>query len=344
MKIAVLAGGISPERDVSLSSASLISNALIKKGHSVALVDVFYGTDAEPPFDSLFSTSPDYSYSIPEHEPDLDAILAEKPGCGLIGSNVIELCKASDAVFVAMHGGMGENGQLQAALDCAGIRNYTGSSYAGCLLAMDKNISKLLVSKAGIPTAPWIMFDTVRDDISRIKNEIGIPCVVKPCGCGSSVGVSIVESEKQLSDALAYAKKYESTVLVEKKITGREFSLAVLCGDALPPIEIIPINGWYDYKNKYQGGCTKEICPADLTADQTRRMQELSLMAHKALGLGIYSRSDFLLDETTGDFVFLESNALPGMTPSSLLPQEAAAVGIEYGDLCETLIKAACEK
>lgn len=344
MKIAVLAGGISPERDVSLSSASLISNSLIKRGHSVALVDVFYGTDARPPFDTLFSTTPDYSYKIPEVEPDLDALRAEKPNGEMIGKNVIALCKAADAVFVAMHGGMGENGQLQAALDCEGITGYTGSNYAGCLLAMDKNISKLLTSKAGVPTADWIMFDTKNDDISRINNEIGIPCVVKPCGCGSSVGVSIVETENELAPALKYAAKYENTVLIEKKICGREFSCGILCGKALPPIEILPLQGWYDYKNKYQCGCTKEICPADLSPEQTSRMQSLALKAHSALALGIYSRSDFLLDEKTGDFIFLEANALPGMTPSSLLPQEAAAAGIPYDELCEMLIKASCEK
>ena len=343
MKITVLVGGLSPERDVSLSSGSLIANALIKRKHSVALVDVLFGTEEEYPFDSLFKREGNYSYDIPNTEPDLEALKASVPNNSLIGKNVLELCRASDAVFIATHGGMGENGQLQATLDCHGITKYTGSSYIGCMLAMDKNISKHLISGKGVPTAPWIMFDTENDCICRIKNEVGLPCVVKPCGCGSSVGVSIVDGEDSLDKALKYASKYEKTVLVEKKIVGREFSVGVLLGRALPPIEIIPLNGWYDYSNKYQGGCTKEITPAELTREETERIQSLAIKAHDALHLGIYSRVDFLLDESTGDFVCLEANALPGMTPNSLLPQEAQAAGISYEELCDILVKAAFE-
>ena len=154
---------------------------------------------------------------------------------------------------------------------------------------MDKDISKKLMRFSGIDTADWIMFDTGSDDMGRIESEIGFPCVVKPSGCGSSVGVSIVEQEKDLEAALGYAKKYESVILVEKKITGREFSVGILGGQALPVIEIIPRTGFYDYKNKYQAGLTDEPCPAELSAALTEKVQKLALAVHKALRLGGYS-------------------------------------------------------
>lgn len=342
MKIVVLAGGLSPERDVSLSSGSLIANSLVKSGHSVALADIYKGVDEKNP-DSLFCKTADFKYNVPSKEPDLDALRKEfGHGDALIGNGIIELCQKADAVFLALHGAMGENGQTQAMLDCFGIK-YTGSGFKGSVLAMDKSLSKTVYAAAGITSPDGIIFDIRKDVRERITEEIGFPCVIKPCSCGSSVGVSIVENEEELSSALGYAEKYENKLLIEKKIAGREFSVGVLDGMALPPIEIIPVTGFYDYENKYQGGHTREICPADLPPLKTAEAMAAALSAHNALLLGSYSRTDMILSDTDGKFYILETNTLPGMTPMSLLPQEAAAVGITYDALCEKIVELAVE-
>ncbi|MBR2752012.1 MAG: D-alanine--D-alanine ligase [Clostridiales bacterium] len=347
MKIVVLGGGISPERDVSLCSASLISNALLSKGHEVAFVDVYEGLSDPDDLDSAFATKESgkqYSYSIPETEPDLEALIASHGGRReLVGPGVLDLCKKADAVFVGCHGGMGENGRLQAVLDCIDVP-YTGSGYLACALAMDKHLSKTLIRYFDIPTADWVIFDPKKDDLSMIREQIGFPCVVKPIGCGSSCGVSIVHDESEWDDALSYSAKYENTCLVEKMIHGREFSIGVLDGEALPIIEIIPKVGFYDYKNKYQADATEEICPAHLSEEKTKEAQALAVAVHRALGLGNYSRVDFILSEEDDKFYCLEANNLPGMTPNSLIPQEARAKGISYEDLCEKLVLSASKK
>lgn len=342
MRILVLAGGLSPEREVSLTSGSLIANALIERGHEVALVDVYVGLDA--PIVWRKAGDARYHASVAETVPDLAAV---KAACGgrdaLIGPGVLDACREADVVFIALHGAMGENGQLQATLDNFGIQCYTGSGYIGSLLAMDKDITKRMLTVAGVANAPWILFDAAHDDIARIEAEIGLPCVVKPCSCGSSVGVSIVETRAALEAALAEARAWEKLVLVERKIEGREFSVAILDGEALPAIEIIPKSGFYDYKNKYQGGCTTEICPAELTVDEANRLAAAAKRVFAALRLEGYARIDFILD-ATGEFFCLEANTLPGMTPMSLMPQEAAAVGISYGELCEKIAQLAYAK
>ena len=340
MKIAVLAGGLSPEREVSLSSGSLIANALCACGHEVALADVYLGTGGKTP-EELFSKEAKYSHTIPENPPDLD-LLRKQAGIGdrLIGHGISALVHAADVVFLAMHGGMGENGQLQAYLDCLGIK-YTGSGFSACLAAMDKNLSKTIFRAAGVPTADWIYCNTSE---AHTKN-ISFPCVIKPCSCGSSVGVTMVESKEDLLLALQAAEKYESNIIIEEKLCGREFSIGVLGGKTLPAVEIRPIGeGFYDFTKKYQQGLTEEICPAPLTEKQAERLSELALKAHNALGLGDYSRIDFILDERKNDFYCLEANTLPGMTPMSLLPQEAAAAGIGYNELCDKIARTAYNK
>lgn len=342
MKIAVLAGGLSPEREVSLSSGSLIANALAERGYEVALADVYLGTGGKTP-DELFSSNGKYSHTIPEDPPDLDALEKQADiGRRLIGHGIAALVNAADVVFLAMHGGMGENGQLQAYLDCLGIK-YTGSGYAACLAAMDKNLSKTIFRAAGVPTADWI-YTSTQEAFSR-RNEIKFPCVIKPCSCGSSVGVTMVDTADMLESALVAAEKYEKSILIEDKLCGREFSVGILGGKALPPIEIKPIGeGFYDFTKKYQSGMTLEICPAPLTKGECARLSFLAEKAHAALGLGDYSRIDFILDEEKKDFFCLEANTLPGMTPMSLLPQEAAAAGISYGELCEKIALTALNK
>lgn len=345
MRITVLAGGLSPERDVSLSSGSLIANALIENGHSVAFVDLYRGCDAPNGFDALFfdkASGKKFAYTVPKAEPDLDALRCECDNNGaFIGKNVLALCGYSDLAFIALHGDIGENGQLQAAFDVYGIR-YTGTGYAGSLLAMDKDIAKRLMRQSQIPTADWVYLDLANGSITDAAEAIGFPCVIKPASCGSSVGVSIIHDKAALDKAVAYAKKYEDFVIVEQLIQGREFSVGVVGGAAMPIIEIVPNEGFYDYANKYQAGAAREICPADLPEQITKAMQASALQVHKALRLGFYSRVDFMLDKD-GKFFCLEANTLPGMTPTSLLPQEASAAGISYNELCERIVRAGRE-
>ena len=335
LKIVVLAGGYSPEREVSLTSGSLIANALIENGHRVLLLDVYEGMRELPQDpDTLFADQPIKVHKISEAVPDLEALRARcQNGNALIGKNVLRLCAMADKVFLALHGSMGENGQLQATLDSYGIA-YTGSGYAGSLLAMDKDLAKRLLRDAGVPTPDWVYFN-VHTQRERVE-EIGLPCVIKPCDCGSSVGVSIVEVAEEREKALDEAAKWGSTVLAEKKITGRELTVGILDGVALPLVEIIPREGFYDYKNKYQG-TTEEICPARVPDEVAKRAAAYAKRGFAALRLEGYARFDFLLDGA-GELWCLEANTLPGMTPSSLLPLAAKAAGLSYNDLCEKIV------
>ncbi|GCD10395.1 hypothetical protein Ctaglu_20180 [Clostridium tagluense] len=233
---------------------------------------------------------------------------------------------------------MGENGQIQATFDVMGIK-YTGTGYIGSLLAMDKDLTKKLLQKACIPTAQWLIFNKNSISTEYILETIGLPCVVKPCSAGSSIGVSIVHNIEELETAITIANKIESSVLIEKMILGSEFSVGLLQGKALPVIEIIPKEGFYDYKNKYQAGLTQDICPATLSEYDTNRVQNLALRISEILRLGTYSRMDFILDGS-GEFICLEANTLPGMTPTSLIPQEALASGVSYIELCNSIVTA----
>ena len=341
MKIVVLAGGLSPERDVSLSSGSLIANALIENGHDVLLLDLYLGYDGDAAQAEFLnrSDSERYSYTIPEREPDLEALKASSGnGRRLVGNGVLELCQRADVVFIALHGDIGENGQLQAMFDVLGVC-YTGTDYTGCLLAMDKDISKKLMAANGISTAGWRSFP-IRQQEECDFSQVRYPCVVKPCNGGSSVGVTMVDDADSLEEAIHAARVYEDQVIVEDRIFGREFSVGILNGEALPVIEVIPKEGFYDYKNKYQTGLTQEICPAQLPDRLTRRLQESALAVHQLLRLGCYSRIDFMLDRNNQVYC-LEANTLPGMTPTSLIPQEAEAAGISYPQLCERIVQQA---
>jgi len=338
LKIVVLAGGYSPERDVSLTSGSLIANALIENGHRVLLLDVYLGLKELPEDpDALFSSTVTPPYRVGECVPDLEALKAESGnGDALIGQNVLPLCRMADRVFLALHGAMGENGQLQATLDNYGIR-YTGSGYIGSLLAMDKDLSKRLLRAAGVRTPDWVYLDpNDKSTEATILERIGLPCVIKPCSCGSSVGVSMVETREELTDALRAAAPWGDRILAEKKIEGRELTVGILDGKALPLVEIIPHEGFYDYKNKYQG-CTEEVCPAQVPDEVAQVASQMTVCGFEALRLRGYARFDYILDPA-GALWCLEANTLPGMTPTSLLPQAAAAAGISYRELCERII------
>lgn len=342
MNILVLAGGLSPERDVSMTTGSLVADALVSRGHSVCLCDLYTGRafDGTAP---VFSTDRIPPLVVRRAQPDLEAV---KAAAGLgerrIGPGIIDLCLSADVVFIGLHGDVGENGMLQSVLDMEGIP-YTGSDHVGSLLAMDKDLSKQLFVRAGIPTPPWVRLDltrTVMELCNEVEEEIGYPCVIKPADCGSSVGVSMPENRAQLEDAIKSVTAYSGTALAEKKIIGRELTISVLGGSVLPSVEIIPLKGFYDYENKYQKGATTEVCPAPITKEQERALGVSALRGFEALRLRGYARFDFILD-ADGVAWCLEANTLPGMTPTSLLPQEAAAVGMEYPALCEEIIRLA---
>lgn len=343
MKIAVLAGGLSTERDVSVSSGIKIANALRAKGHQVALLDVFMGYEQELKSpEKLFSEN--YSFtengSICETVPSIEQIKAmrkDKSDC-FIGKNVVEICRCADITYLALHGGEGENGQLQAAFDLLGIK-YTGSPYLGSALAMDKGITKALFVQNKITTAKGEIFK--RGEDTSVWNTF--PCVIKPCSGGSSVGITKAESREEFNKAVDEAFSFEDEIVIEQFVKGREFSVGVLGDKVLPPIEIIPESGFYDYKSKYQAGLTHELCPADITKEEDKILRDSAEKVFKALHLEAYARADFILDEN-GDAYCLEANTLPGMTPTSLLPQEAAAVGMSFEDLCEKIVQISLEK
>ena len=348
MKIVVLAGGLSTERDVSLASGAGICRTLREKGHQAFLLDVYLGF----PYDanrleevfSLPNAGVEIAEGIKTTEPDLPAIKAsrqEQSDC-FLGPNVAEICRMADIVFMGLHGDVGENGKLQATFDILGIK-YTGPNYLGSALAMDKGIAKQIFRMSGVPTPLGAALKKDNKDVALSELGLKLPVVVKPCSGGSSIGVYIVDTEEAYRDALEKSFEYEDEVVVEPYIKGREFAVGIIDGKALPVIEIIPKTGFFDYANKYQDGCTEEICPALIDDETAERMQRATELAFKSLKLDVYSRADFLLDEQ-GDIYCLEMNTLPGMTSASLLPKEAKAAGIEYGELCELIIQKSLER
>ncbi len=348
MDIIVLAGGLSTERDVSFTTGSMVSEALRKRGHRVILLDVFMGySDREEDLDGIFERSVEVSVKvegISETAPDLKKVKEarkDQSDC-FFGPNVIQMCRMADIVFMALHGENGENGRVQAAFDLFGIK-YTGSTYIGSAIAMDKELSKQFFRVNGIPT-PRGMFMRRKERLDDFSQTgLTLPCVVKPCCGGSSIGISIVHTNEEYIRALDAAFELEESVVIEDYIEGREFSVGVVDSVAYPVIEIAPIEGFYDYKNKYKPGNTVETCPANLPEETAKKMQEYAVMAAQAIGLFTYSRSDFLMDEA-GNIYCLEVNTLPGMTATSLLPQEAKVIGIEYEELCEKLIEVSMKK
>lgn len=343
MNIVVLAGGLSPERDVSLSSGAKAVNALRSKGHRAILVDLFFGVEALPdPIEKAFDVAGEQpAYRVPEQAPDLEAVRKQRKSgfSDAIGPGVIALCRAADIAYLALHGDCGENGALQALFDLSNVR-YTGSPSFGCALAMDKYVSKLLLNAAGVRTPKGMLY---RKGERIDFDALPMPCVVKPNSGGSSLGISIAHSPREQEEALQEAFRYEDMVLVEEYIKGQELSAGVLGKDALPLIEIIPKDSFYDYQHKYQAGWTEEITPARLDLETTKEIQALALKAFHALHLGVYARVDFLLG-SDGHAYCLEANTLPGMTPTSLLPQEAAAAGIPYPELCCRVVELSMEK
>lgn len=348
MKVVVLAGGISTERDVSLSSGTMIYRALKKRGHQAILLDVYLGYEWVPSaegetIDSIFDRDKDWAEtlgSIAEENPDIELIKAMRPDGekNFFGPNVIAICQAADVVFMALHGENGENGKIQACFDLMGI-TYTGTDYVSSALSMDKGLSKELFAYHGIPTPAGIRLKKGQ----KHEKTVPFPCIVKACCGGSSVGVSIAFKAEEYEKALQEAFLYDDEVIVEHYIEGREFSVGVMDGRALPIIEIAPLQGFYDYKNKYQPGSTIETCPAQLSEEKTKEIQDYAEQAFRALRLKNYARMDFMMNKA-GEVFCLEANTLPGMTPTSLLPQEAAAEGVSFEELCEKIMSTALIK
>ncbi len=338
MKIVVLCGGLSMERNVSISSGTLICKALRELGHRAVLVDMFYGLEGiDTPLDALFDDLPPVEAKPVAGEPDLEQVKASRQwkSSSMVGKGVFELCALADVVFLGLHGACGEDGRIQAALELMGIP-YTGSGYLGSALAMDKDLTKQLASLAGVRTPKWRIASYSREPIEQMAASAQLPCVVKPVDSGSSIGVAIAHTHEELILALEKNRPL-GRVILEQYVKGREIQVGVLGGRALPSIEIIPKHGFYDYENKYVAGAAVEICPAPIDPKTEEILRETALKIHLLLGLKTYSRADFILDEA-GEAYFLEINTLPGMTPTSLMPQEAAAVGIDYKALCQMIV------
>jgi D-alanine-D-alanine ligase len=328
MRVAVLFGGTSAERDVSIASGAQVMKALREAGHQVTAVDTVRGVLGPAEERRLLEAgvAPE-----PPKEEELALVRAS-------ASSPLPALGDIDVVFLALHGGTGEDGTLQALLDLTGVP-YVGSGHRASAVAMDKDISKHLFRAAGVPTAEWMMAPA---DAAEVERRLGFPVVVKPNKQGSTVGLTVVRRAEELGAAIEEALKHDDEVMLEAFVPGRELTVGILGDQALAVGEIIPKRGEiFDYESKYQHGGADEIFPADLTDEETRTIQELGLKAHRALKLEGFSRVDFRMDPA-GNLWCLEVNTLPGMTATSLLPQSAA--GIPFPELCDRICRLAVER
>ena len=330
MKITVLMGGTSSERNVSLASGIRIVQALRGKGHDVTPMDPARGVIGAAEEREL-STG-----KVGAEPPSLEALSKFAEGTFLSNLIAMKEIKGADVVFLALHGGQGEDGTLQALLDMAHVK-YTGSGHLSSALAMDKDLSKKLFRMEDVKTADWLMAPATTEQVEGI---LGLPVIVKPSKQGSTVGLSLVKKREDLAPAIAEASKYDDEVMVEQFIPGRELTVGILGDVALPVGEIFPKHEIDDYECKYTAGMASEEFPAKLSKEATEKVQQQALLAFKALKLRGYARIDFRLT-TEGEFYCLEANTLPGMTELSLIPQGAAAMGIGFPELCERIVRLA---
>jgi D-alanine-D-alanine ligase len=337
LKITVLMGGPSAERNVSLASGIRIVLALRSKGHDVIAFDPSRGLIDAKEEQRLASSA------VGVDPPSLESLAESTGGSFLPQLERLPEVAGADVVFLALHGGQGEDGTLQALLDMAHVK-YTGSGHLSSALAMDKDLSKKLFRSAGVGTADWIMAPAT---VEQVENDLGFPVVVKPSKQGSTVGLSVVKEKEKLQAAIEEAWRYDDEVMIEKFIAGRELTVGILGDRALPVGEIKPVHEIYDYECKYTAGMAEEEFPAKLSAEQTREIQRQAEAAFKALKLRGYARIDFRLsvsddeDAGGGAFYCLEANTLPGMTELSLIPQGAAAMGLSFPELCEAIVRSA---
>jgi D-alanine-D-alanine ligase len=329
MRIAVLFGGTSEERDVSIASAAQIIPALRELGHEVHAVDT--ATGRLPPVEEHRLLTSGVAPAPPTTQA-MDALRSRSIAFSPSSFDVRDV----DVVFLALHGGAGEDGRLQAMLDLAGL-SYTGSNHIASAAAMDKDLSKRLFRAAGVPTADWRMAPV---SAAEVGDSLGWPVIAKPNKQGSTVGLTLVRAPSGLEGAIQAAHRFDDEVMVERYIPGREFTVGILEDRALPVGEIVAPGEIFDYQSKYQRDGAREVFPAEISAAETSRVQDYALRAHRALKLGVYSRLDFRRD-AAGEYWCLEANALPGMTATSLLPQAARAAGIGFPQLLERICRGA---
>ncbi len=324
MKILILTGGSSSEREVAIRSGKAVSKAFIALGHEAALLDIACVPDV-----AEFAFSRDINEVLSLYNSRQNA-----PHVYPLHPNLIKIIGLCDKVFPALHGGIGENGTLAAFFECMGIK-YSGSSPSALANTMDKIKTKVFYENAGILTPAYTIYNrgSVREPIPP-----RYPCVIKPCDGGSSIGISFANSKSQLTGAIERAAEVCDNLILEEKIIGREFSVSVLNDEPLAVTEIIPKSSFYDYESKYVHGGAREITPAPLTPCLTQKALSIARRAHRALGLKNFSRTDLILKKGTSLFYALETNALPGMTETSILPTCAAVCKIDFNRLCKKML------
>lgn len=332
MKITVLMGGTSSERNVSLASGIRIVQALRSKGHKVIALDPAKGVIDAAGEKALAGGT------VGTAPPTLESLSKVAEGAFLPNLTTMKEITGADIVFLGLHGGKGEDGTIQALLDMAGVK-YTGSGHLASALAMDKDLSKKLFRAADVNTADWLMAPVT---IEQVEGILGLPVVVKPSKEGSTVGLTLVKKREDIQLAIKEALRFDDEVMIERFVPGRELTVGVLGDIALPVGEIIPKHEIYDYECKYTAGMAVEEFPAKISKEATERVQHQALAAFKALKLRGCARIDFRLT-SEGEFFCLEANTLPGMTELSLIPQGAAAMGISFPDFCERVAKLALE-
>ncbi len=329
MKITVLLGGTSAERDVSLASGLRIVDALRSRGHQVTPFDPAKGAISDAREREMRARP-----VVQAAPPDPSALASLAKGSFIPTLGAQKEIREADVIFLALHGGMGEDGTIQAMLDMVGA-TYTGSGHLASALAMDKDLSKHLFRAAGVPTADWLMAPATEQEVA---NSVGFPAIVKPSKQGSTVGLSLVREPSSLAAAVEEALRHDDEVMIEAFVPGRELTVSVLGEEPLPVGEIKSKHEIYDYECKYTPGMATEEFPAELTDEQTATVQQLAITAFRALKLGGYARIDFRMT-SEGEFSCLEANTLPGMTELSLLPQAAQAAGMSFADLCERIVR-----
>ncbi len=329
-RVAVLMGGASGERPVSLASGTQVAGALRSRGHEVLAVDTAHGLLGASEEEAIRAAGVGDPSSGEERPPDLLETGDLARIMALPGMDEI------DVVFPALHGGAGEDGTLQGLLDLRGVP-YAGSGRLGCTLAMDKEVSKRLLRGAGVATPDWLAAPVELDEVTE---RLGLPLIVKPPSGGSTLGLTLAHDRAELEEAVEEAARWEGRILFERYVRGREVTVGVVGESALPVGEIIPAHELFDYECKYQPGMAEEIFPAELPEETAAELRRLALEVHRTLFLRDFSRVDFLLD-AEGRPWCLEANALPGLTANSLLPRAGAAGGLSFPELCERIVEVA---
>jgi D-alanine-D-alanine ligase len=340
MRITVLMGGANSERDVSLASGTEVANALRRAGHEVATADTAASVGSEEP-DSLFQTrptgeTPAIRMDPPEIE-ELRELRAARSG-RVFAEGVMELCAAADLVVVLVYGDEGESGHVQSVLDWVGIP-FAGPDPVSCAVTFDKDLTKRLCREAGVPTADWRLLGDQAADTAAAEIDLPGPWVVKPVRGGSTIGTSLAQDREELVASIRAAEEYDHEVLIETYLAGRELSVGFLGDEPLPPIEIRTGDGIFDYVAKYQADRVEEICPAPISDEEREQAVETARAACLAVRLApeTFPRVDLRRDDR-GTYHLLEINPLPGMTPTSLYPQCAAAADLDLPRLCDEIV------